>query len=251
MERVSRMRRFHKCGVLSVIAVLSAMTLNAWQQHNAPDFKWTPLKMRVAEKQEKWNYIRASGLSDGDVTEIEKTDDGKTKIVETFVTQYSSVGIADLNDDGVNDAMIIVPWMGNGLNADGHTIAFLVSDGKGGRMLTVTEGHGQDLGDIAVINGKKYFMSSDFRYGKGHNYWIYRPYAFRKDGNMREASAEVGKPFPALTIFYNDSKFKAEVITPPLKKMIDDGTNVKSSKWVAPVVLNSRKLADGTKGTAK
>jgi len=224
-------RRFHKCVVLACVLILSALTLNAWQEHNAPNFKWTPLKMRVAEKQEKWNYIKASGLSDGDVIEIEKSEDGMTKVVETFVTQYSSVGIADLNDDGVNDAMIIVPWMGNGLNADGHSIAFLVSDGKCGRILTVTEGHGQDLDDIAVINGRKYFMSSDFRYGEGHNYWIYRPYEFCKDGNVREASAKIGKPFPAFTIFYDNPKFKAEVITPQLKKMIDEGTNIKSSRY--------------------
>ena len=40
--------------------------------------------MRVAVRQEKWNYIKASGLSYGDVTEIEKTEDGKPKVVETF-----------------------------------------------------------------------------------------------------------------------------------------------------------------------
>lgn len=106
---------------------------------------------------------------------------------------------------------VIYPWMGCGLEACSTTTDFLVSDGKGGRVHTSIEGYNQRITDIGIVNGRTYFFTSDFVSGEfdlpeiepQHNYWLSCPYEFRADGTMAEASAKVGSPFPALTIYYN------------------------------------------------
>lgn len=210
----------------------AALSAQAWMKYNAPDFKWTSAKVRLVSKAAKERYIAKTELG-MDVKfrfEVESTT-GKVEVVEAIWFEYASVGEVDLNDDGVLDAVILVPWCGCGLAASGTNVGFLVSDGKGGRVLTTMEGYDQGLGDIAEIGGKRYFMSSVFLRGEDHNYWLYRPYEFCKDGTMRDASATIGKPFPALTIYYDARKFKAQTITPSLHKMIDEGANVEAEKF--------------------
>ena len=218
--------------VLVFALVVAALSAQAWMKYNAPDFKWTSAKVRLVSKAAKERYIAKTELG-MDVKfrfEVESTT-GKVEVVEAIWFEYASVGEVDLNDDGVLDAVILVPWCGCGLAASGTNVGFLVSDGKGGRVLTTMEGYDQDLWDIAEIGGKRYFMSSVFLRGEDHNYWLYRPYEFCKDGTMRDASATIGKPFPALTIYYDARKFKAQTITPSLQKMIDEGANVETEKF--------------------
>ena len=218
--------------VLVFALVVAALSAQAWMKYNAPDFKWTSAKVRLVSKAAKERYIAKTelGMDDKFRFEVESTT-GKVEVVEAIWFEYASVGEVDLNDDGVLDAMILVPWCGCGLAASGINVGFLVSDGKGGRVLTTMEGYDQGLGDIAEIGGKRYFMSSVFLRGEDHNYWLYRPYEFCKDGTMRDASATIGKPFPALTIYYDARKFKAQTITPSLRKMIDKGANVEAEKF--------------------
>lgn len=218
--------------VLVFALVVAALSAQAWMKYNAPDFKWTSAKVRLVSKAAKERYIAKTelGMDDKFRFEVESTT-GKVEVVEAIWFEYASVGEVDLNDDGVLDAMILVPWCGCGLAASGINVGFLVSDGKGGRVLTTMEGYDQGLGDIAEIGGKRYFMSSVFLRGEDHNYWLYRPYEFCKDGTMRDASATIGKPFPALTIYYDARKFKAQTITPSLRKMIDKGANVETEKF--------------------
>ena len=223
----------HMKSVLVFALAGAALSAHAWMEHNAPDFKWTSAKVRLVPKAVKERYIAKTELGMDDKFRFEaEVVTGKVEVVEAIWFQYASVGEVDLNDDGVLDAVILVPWCGCGLAASGINVGFLVSDGKGGRMLTTMEGYGQDLGDIAEIDGKRYFMSSIFLRGEAHNYWLYRPYEFCKDGTVKDASATVGKPFPALTIYYDARKFKAQTITPSLQKMIDEGANVETEKFM-------------------
>lgn len=219
--------------VLAFALAGAALSAQAWMEHNAPDFKWTSAKVGLVPKAVKERYIAKTELGMDDKFRFEvKGATGKVEVVEALWFEYASVCEVDLNDDGVRDAVILVPWCGCGLAASGTTVGFLVSDGKGGRVLTTMEGYGQDIEDIAEIGGKRYFMSSIFLGGENHNYWLYRPYEFCKDGTVRDASATVGKPFPALTIYFDSRKFEAQKITPSLQKMIDEGANVETEKFM-------------------
>ena len=216
--------------VLALMGV--ALSAQAWMESNAPDFKWKSANVRSVSKTAKERYIAKTGLGMEDDFKVEVVNDaGKTDVVDVVWFTYASVSEVDLNDDGVLDAVILVPWCGCGLNASGFNVGFLVSDDKGGRVLTTMDGYGQNVGDIAEIGGKRYFMSSIFLRGEDHNYWLYRPYGFCKDGTVRDASATLGKPFPALTIYYEANKFKPQAITPELQKMIDAELSIKSEPF--------------------
>lgn len=144
----------------------AALSAQAWMEHNAPDFKWTSAKVRLVSKAVKERYIAKTGLGMGDKFRLEvEAATGKVEVVEAIWFEYASVGEVDLNDDGVLDAVILVPWCGCGLAASGINVGFLVSDGKGGRVLTTMDGYEQDMGDIAEIGGKRYFMNSIFLRG--------------------------------------------------------------------------------------
>jgi hypothetical protein len=53
-----------------------------------------------------------------------------------------------------------------------------------------------------------------------HNHWVYQVFSFDKNGALRCSNEDFGKQFPAVTIFYNNPKFKQiELTSGDLKKI--------------------------------
>ena len=130
--------------------------------------------------------------------------------------------------------MFTIPWMGCGLNASLDEVFFIVSDGKGGRIENVADGYGIEASDLVKVKGKVYFRHSYFieeLEKSKHNHWAYQIFSFGKDGVMRCANGEVGSPFPAVTIFYDNPKFKQIGLTAADLKKIADETKVSEGKY--------------------
>ena len=140
-----------------------------------------------------------------------------------FCLQYCEGYALDLNDDGIKDQVFILPWMGNGLNASGADVHFIVSNGAKGRKKTVMEGYGVEKADFVKVAGKTYFRHSKFfeHFEKSeHNHWVYQMFSFDKNGAIRYSNGDFGKQFPAVTIYYINPKFKQIELTPgDLKKI--------------------------------
>lgn len=143
---------------------------------------------------------------------------------------YCTGGLIDLNGDDIKDYVFLLPWMGCGLNASGYEVHFIVSGGVKGRIETIVDGYGVELSDIVTINGKVYFLHSMFfnSFEKSeHNHWVYQAFSFNKDGTMRRANSDFGNLFPAVTIFYENPKFRRVVLTPnDLKNKYLEGTDI-------------------------
>ena len=201
-----------KAGILILLLALS-FGAHAWMDHYAPKLKSTPAKLSVLSKKNiKW------------FVEDVKSD-------SEFVSKYSEGVGVDLNDDGYKDFVFIIPWMGNGLSASGYNAHFIVSDGKGGRVENILEGYGIETSDIVTINGKIYFRHSAFfeSFEKSqHNHWVFQLYSFDTNGIMRCANADIGKSFPAATIFYSNPKFKAIELTDADRRKIAQETKPKT-----------------------
>ena len=201
-----------KAGILILLLALS-FGAHAWMDHYAPELKSTHAKLSVLSKKNiKW------------FVEDVKSD-------SEFVSKYSEGVGVDLNDDGYKDFVFIIPWMGNGLSASGYNAHFIVSDGKGGRVENILEGYGIETSDIVNINGKIYFRHSAFfeSFEKSqHNHWVFQIYSFDTNGIMRCANDDIGKSFPAATIFYSNPKFKAIELTDADRRKIAQETKPKS-----------------------
>ena len=201
-----------KAGILILLLALS-FGAHAWMDHYAPKLKSTPAKLSVLSKKNiKW------------FVEDVKSD-------SEFVSKYSEGVGVDLNDDRYKDFVFIIPWMGNGLSASGYNAHFIVSDGKGGRVENILEGYGIETSDIVTINGKIYFRHSAFfeSFEKSqHNHWVFQLYSFDTNGIMRCANADIGKSFPAATIFYSNPKFKAIELTDADRRKIAQETKPKT-----------------------
>lgn len=201
-----------KAGILILLLALS-FGAHAWMDHYAPKLKSTPAKLSVLSKKNiKW------------FVEDVKSD-------SEFVSKYSEGVGVDLNDDRYKDFVFIIPWMGNGLSASGYNAHFIVSDGKGGRVENILEGYGIETSDIVTINGKIYFRHSAFfqSFEKSqHNHWVFQIYSFDTNGIMRCANDDIGKSFPAATIFYSNPKFKAIELTDADRRKIAQETKPKT-----------------------
>jgi hypothetical protein len=204
-----------KARIIILLLALSSGA-HAWMERWAPELKSTPAKLSVlSEKNIKW------------FVEDVKSD-------SEFVSKYSEGVGVDLNNDGFKDFVFIIPWMGNGLNASGYNAHFIVSDGKGGRVENILEGYGIETSDIVNINGKIYFRHSAFfqSFEKSlHNHWVFQIYSFDTNGIMRCANADIGKLFPAATIFYSNPKFKAIELTDADRRKIAQETKPKSQAF--------------------
>ena len=201
-----------KVGILILLLALS-FGAHAWMDHYAPKLKSTPAKLSVLSKKNiKW------------FVEDVKSD-------SEFVSKYSEGVGVDLNDDRYKDFVFIIPWMGNGLSASGYNAHFIVSDGKGSRVENILEGYGIETSDIVTINGKIYFRHSAFfqSFEKSqHNHWVFQIYSFDTNGIMRCANDDIGKSFPAATIFYSNPKFKAIELTDADRRKIAQETKPKT-----------------------
>ena len=199
--------------VILILLLALSLGAHAWMDSYAPKLKSTPAKLSVlSQKNIKW------------FVEDVKSD-------SEFVSGYSKGVGVDLNNDGFKDFVFIIPWMGNGLNASGYNAHFIVSDGKGGRVENIVEGYGIETSDIVNINGKIYFRHSAFfqSFEKSqHNHWVFQIYSFDTNGIMRCANADIGKSFPAATIFYSNPKFKAIELTDADRRKIAQETKPKT-----------------------
>jgi hypothetical protein len=201
-----------KAGILILLLALSSGA-HAWMDSYAPKLKSAPAKLSVlSQKNIKW------------FVENVKSD-------SAFVSEYSKGVGVDLNNDGYKDFVFIIPWMGNGLSASGYNAHFIVSNGKGGRVENIIEGYEIETSDIVNIKGKIYFRHSAFfeSFEKSqHNHWVFQIYSFDTNGIMRCANADIGKSFPAATIFYSNPKFKAIELTDADRRKIAQETKPKS-----------------------
>ena len=152
-----------------------------------------------------------------------------------FRWEYSEGYAIDLNDDGTKDQVFIIPWMGNGLNASGYDVHFMVSDSAKGRKKTIIEGYGVSKSDFVKAKGKTYFRHSKFfehfeksehnhffeHFEKSeHNHWVYQLFSFDKNGVMKCSNADFVEKFPAVTIYYIKPKFRQiELTAGDLKKI--------------------------------
>ena len=204
--------------VAFVVLILLVLDANAWMNAWAPTFKSTPAKFRKLPANSVSAFIEGS-----------KTEDRE------FRGKYSKGAALDLNGDGIDDFIFIIPWMGNGLNASGYSVHFIVSDGAKGRTETIVECYGAELSDLVKVGGKTYFRQSNFfsEFEKSkHNHWVYQMFSFGTNGVMRCANAEVGRPFPATTVFYENPKFKQVELTAADLKKIADESKPASRKYV-------------------
>ena len=204
---------------LFAAVVLIAFSGNAWMDAWAPSFKFEPIKMLKLSKENVRDYVQKNGEDYGDLS-----------------LEYSEGGALDLNGDGVCDFVYVLPWMGCGLNASGYDVHFVVSNGAGGMRKSVLSGYGVELSDLVKVAGKVYFRHSDF-FGpfqkSNHNHWVYQLFSFDAKGVMRSANSAVGKPFPAVTIFYEKPKFKQIELTIADLRKIEKETQAKTVKKTA------------------
>ena len=194
--------------VSALFALVLAFDANAWMDPWAPVFKATPASVQALSRTSVSNYV-CNILGD------------------EFRWKYSEGYALDLNDDGTEDQVFIIPWMGNGLLAAGYDVHFLVSNGAKGRRKTVMEGYGVEKSDFVKVAGKTYFRHSQFfeHFEKSpHNHWVYQVFSFDKNGAIRCSNGDFGKQFPAVTIYYINPKFKQIELTKGDLKKIAAGT---------------------------
>lgn len=198
--------------VSALFALVLAFDANAWMDPWAPVFKATPASVQALSRTSVSNYV-CNILGD------------------EFRWKYSEGYALDLNDDGTEDQVFIIPWMGNGLLAAGYDVHFLVSNGAKGRRKTVMEGYGVEKSDFVKVAGKTYFRHSQFfeHFEKSpHNHWVYQVFSFDKSGAMKCSNGDFGKQFPAVTIYYINPKFKQIELTKGDLKKISDKTKPRS-----------------------
>ena len=66
-----------------------------------------------------------------------------------------------------------------------------------------------------------------------HNHWVYQMFSFDTNGVMRCANLEIGASFPAVTIFYNNPKFRQIELTDADLKKIADKTKPVVKKYTS------------------
>ena len=194
--------------VSALFVLVLTFEASAWMDPWAPVFKAAPASVQALSRTSVSNYV-CNILGD------------------EFRWKYSEGYALDLNDDGTEDQVFIIPWMGNGLNASGYDVHFLVSNGAKGRRKTVMEGYGVEKSDFVKVAGKTYFRHSQFfeHFEKSqHNHWVYQVFSFDKSGTMRCSNGDFGKQFPAVTIYYINPKFKQIELTKGDLKKIAAGT---------------------------
>ena len=198
--------------VSALFALVLTFEASAWMDPWAPVFKAAPASVQALSRTSVSNYV-CNILGD------------------EFRWKYSEGYALDLNDDGTEDQVFIIPWMGNGLNASGYDVYFLVSNGAKGWRKTVMEGYGVEKSDFVKVAGKTYFRHSQFfeHFEKSpHNHWVYQVFSFDKSGAMQCSNADLGKQFPAVTIYYINPKFKQIELTKGDLKKISDKTKPRS-----------------------
>ncbi len=196
--------------ILFVVFALVVLNANAWMEKYAPALETEKVEVESLSERSVRRFVKESRDESPDVYAC-----------------YSRGGRVDLNGDGIKDFVFIIPWMGCGLNASLEEVCFVVSNGAGGWMENVLEGYGVEMSDLVKLGGKVYFRHSmhfgEFEKSK-HNHWVHQIFTFGTNGVMRCANADIGAPFPAATIHYENPKFKSISLTVADLKQIADET---------------------------
>jgi hypothetical protein len=199
-------KKAFKLALASTLSVLFlAFDANAWMEQWAPEFTSTPMAVLELSEATVSNYV------------FSVKDDF------SFSWQYCDGYTLDLNDDGINDQVFLIPWMGDGVKADGFDVHFIVSNGAKNWKKTVIKGYGVDKSDFVKVEGKTYFRHSAFfnEFEKSkHNHWVFQVFSFDKKGAMKCSNGDFDKLFPAVTIFYIKPRFwQIELTRRDLKKI--------------------------------
>ena len=209
----------------AAVLILLAVDAYAWMEKWAPAFKSTPANYRALPVENVRAFVETL------------KSDNEYKYLE-IQARFSKGATLDLNGDGIDDFVFIIPWMGCGLGGDGYWAHFLVSDGAKGRMENIVDCYGAELTDLVKVGGKAYFRQSNHFSGgfekSKHNHWVYQIFSFGTNGVMRCANAEVGRPFPAVTIHYINPKFKQIELTESDLKRIAEETKIVSRTYAIP-----------------
>lgn len=204
--------------ILSVLwFILASFSALAWMESWAPNVKFEQAETRKLPPKSIRYFVSSVMPDEGE-----------------FRWEYSKGGAIDLNEDGIEDFIFIVPWMGCGLNASGYTAYFVVSSKGGGRILTTIDGYGAELTDVVKKEGKLYYRQSNIHghlENSLHNHWVYQLYSFGVDGKVSCANADFGQAFPAVTIFYTNPKFKQIELTEADRKQIREKACITSRSY--------------------
>lgn len=201
--------------IILLLLTIASLNANAWWEDHQPKMEFTPAKIKEITGDDLIPFLKLF------TSEIE------------WKGEYSKGVQVDLNNDGVNDYVVIIPWLGCGLNGSGYDGYFIVSVGHGSRNVYYIEGYDMSPSDIVKINGKTYFRHSTMlgNFEKSiHNHWVYQIFSFEKEGYMRRANKDIGSIFPAVTIYYNDPRFEQIELTEADIKSIEKQTRPKSIK---------------------
>ena len=205
--------------LLAMIVCIGAPSAQAWMKEWAPKFDAPPAKVHDIPERSIRNYAVSVDVDDG----------------ERARPDWSEGGRLDLNGDGIDDFVFIIPWLGCGLAAYGFDAHFIVSDGHGGRVRNAMAGYDMELSDLVCVKGKVYFRRSIHTgcFEKSqHNHWVYQVFSFGTDGYMKCADSDFGKKFPAVTIYYINPKFKQIELTKSDLIEIQKETGIFSSRYV-------------------
>lgn len=183
-----------------ILLLLTIVSLNAyaWMESWEPKFDYKPA-----------NFTKLSEEKVQKLISMYAKDSYGAKI-------YAEGAEIDLNNDGIKDYVIIIPWMGCGLAFYGTDTFFIVSSCDGDKSISSIESFGADLSDLIKINDKIYYKHSDMLgnfENSIHNHWVYQIFSFDKFGFMQRANGDMEKIFPAVTIYYKNPRFKQIELT--------------------------------------
>jgi hypothetical protein len=184
----------------TLILLLALVSLNAyaWTEGWHPKFDCKPAKVNEITGKDLIPFLNLF------------SDEVKWK------AEYSKGAQIDLNNDGIYDYIIVIPWLGCGLAYSGFDIFFIVSSSEGERKIIYLEGYDVEISDLIEIDGKIYFKHSTWlgEFEKSfHNHWVYQIFSFNKSGEMQNANHKMSNLFPAVTIYYKNPRFKQIELT--------------------------------------
>lgn len=201
-----------------LLFLLFTFKADAWMEEWAPKCKGASADVKMLSKKCVHHFITTIKNDDID-----------------WISDSSEGGSLDLNGDRIDDFVFLVPWLGCGLAGSGYDVYFIVSNGAGGRIENKVESYRAGWSDLVTIGGKVYFRQSAcfWTFEKSqHSHWVHQVFAFETNGVMRCANADVGAPFPAVTIYYENPKFKQIELTAADLKVIEEKTKPVMRKYV-------------------
>lgn len=213
----------------TVFTLLIALNAGAWMDAWAPVFESMSAAIRELPKESVDDFVNTVWDDTGAAFGVTA---GET--IAPYCKAYDiSKGYGlDLNADGIEDRVFLIPSNACGLGAILCEVHFIVSNGAKGWKHTVMDGFGVNASDLVKVAGKTYFRHSYFfrSFEKSdHNHWVFQVFSFKADGSVECGNDDFGEFFPAATIFYERPRFKRIELTEMDLKEIADETKPRSS----------------------